>query len=178
MNINDNEVIDSTNDTETTENEIELDLDLSEETQEDDVETLKKTITTLQKQKEHWRAKATTAKPEAKPTQTEAQSTLTVKDGFALAKANVADEDIDDILEYANFKKISVSEALKSNVVKNMLAEKEEFRKSQNVSTTPNVRRASPKITDDVILENARQGKLDESEDAIRALFRARMGLK
>ena len=59
-----------------------------------------------------------------------------------------------------------------------MLAEKEEFRNSQNASTTATAKRASPKITDDTILENARKGKLNESEDEIRALFRARMGLK
>lgn len=177
MNPNDNEVIDSTNDIDETINDIEIDLE--EETQEDDVDTLKKQLATLQKQKEHWRAKATSSKPtapvEKKETQTEQ---LSVKDSYALVKADVNEEDIEDVLEYAKFKKIPVAEALKSSVVKSMLAEKDEFRKSQEASTTANTRKAQPKITPDVILENAQKGKLGESEDDIKALFNARFTRK
>lgn len=165
----------------TQDTEAELDLDLSVEDDENEIDLvaenakLKKAYEDQKRRAEIAEKKAKTAKP---VTQTENNATLTVKDGFALAKANVNDEDIEDILEYANFKKISVAEALKTNVVKNMLAEKEEFRQSQNASTTTNVKRAAPKVTDEVVLEKARQGKLGDSEEEIKALFRARMGIK
>lgn len=165
----------------TQDTEIDLDIDLDDNNEDENIDwkaQAEKNRKAYEDQKKRAEIAEKKANSTTKHTNSDTPITLTVKDGFALAKANVADEDVDDILEYANFKKISIAEALKSNVVKNMLAEKEEFRKSQNVSTTPNVKRASPKITDDVILENARQGKLDESEDAIKALFRARMGLK
>lgn len=174
MNPNENEIIDSTND-----NEEALEVEIT-----DDAEESEETITipkskwteALAKQ-EHWKKKATTGKTEAKPEtkQTQTEQALSLKDSFALAKAGVEEDDIQDIADYATLKKVSISEALKSNYVKSLLAEKEEFRKSQEASTTPNVKRATPKVTDDVILDNARKGKLGESEDEIRALFRARM---
>lgn len=158
----------------TQDTEAELDLDLSVEDENDlEAENAK-----LKKAYEDQKRRAEIAESKVKsvkPVTTQTNSTLTVKDGFALAKANVNDEDIDDVLEYANFKKISVADALKSSVVKSLLAEKEEFRTSQQASTSSTTRRATPKITDDTILENARQGKLGDSEDEIRALFRARM---
>ena len=51
---------------------------------------------------------------------------LSSKDLYALMEAKVAQDDIDEVIEYANLKKISVSEALKSNVVKSILSDKAE----------------------------------------------------
>lgn len=173
MSENENETIDSTNDNEALEVEITDDAEESEET----ITIPKSKWTEALAKQEHWKKKATSAKPEAKPEtkQTQTEQALSLKDSFALAKAGVEEDDIQDIADYATLKKVSISEALKSNYVKSLLAEKEEFRKSQEASTTPNVKRATPKVTDDVILDNARKGKLGESEDEIRALFRARM---
>jgi len=172
----DQEIIDSTIDTEETENDMDIELDL-EDNNEESEETItipKKKWTETIAQKDHWKKKATTpAKTEAKATHSE--PSLSMKDSFALAKANVEEDDIDEILDYANLKKITVSEALKTNFVKSLINEKAEFKKSQEASTTANVKRATPKITDDVILDNARKGKMPESEEEIRALFRARM---
>lgn len=179
MNPNDNEVIDSTNDIDETINDIEIDL---EESQEDDEETItipKKKWTEALSAKDHWKKKATAIQPEVRTEKKETQTEqLSVKDSYALVKADVHEEDVEDVLEYAKFKKIPVAEALKSSVVKSMLAEKDEFRKSQEASTTANTRKAQPKVTPDVILENARKGKLGDSEEEIRALFKARMNIK
>ncbi len=168
--------------TQDTEAEIEIDLDDNQDDEQVDWKAIAlKNQEAYKNQKtraEIAEAKAKGAKPQANQTQTETPASLTVKDGFALAKANVNDEDVDDILEYARFKKITVADALKSTVVKTMLAEKEEFRQSQNASTITTTRRATPKVTDEAILENARKGKLGDSEDEIRALWRARMGIK
>jgi len=171
---NDNNSIEETL-THDTEAELDLDLSVEDENEIDLVAENAKLKKAYEDQKR--RAEIAESKKTAKPV-TQTNSTLTVKDGFALAKANVNDEDIEDILEYANFKKISVADALKSTVVKSLLAEKEEFRTSQNASTSSTTRRATPKITDDTILENARNGKLGDSEDEIRALFRARTAKK
>lgn len=176
MNPNDNETIDSTNDNEALEVEITDDAEESEET----ITIPKSKWTEALAKQEHWKKKATSVKTETKAetNQTQTEQSLSIKDSFALMKANVSEDDIEDVVEYAKFKKISVSEALKSGVVKSMIAEKEEFRKSQEASTTPNAKRGTPKVTDDTILENARKGKLGESEDEIKALFRARMNRK
>jgi uncharacterized protein YkwD len=165
--------------TQDTEAEIEIDLD---DNQDDETVDWKAIALKNEKAYKDQKTRAEIAEGKAKATKpvTQSNSTpaLTVKDGFALAKADVNDDDVEDVLEYATFKKISVAEALKSNVVKTMLAEKNEFRQSQNASTGSTVKRATPKITDDSILENARKGNLKEDENEIRALFRARMGIK
>lgn len=173
MSENENETIDSTNDNEALEVEITEDAEESEET----ITIPKSKWTEALAKQEHWKKKATTGKTEVKsePRQAQIEQSLSMKDSFALAKANVEEDDIEDIADYANLKKITISEALKSNFVKGLLAEKAEFRKSQEASTTPNAKRGTPKVTDDVILENARKGKLGESEDDIKALFKARM---
>lgn len=169
MQENEQEIIDSTNDTEET---IELELEDNQgESEEETITIPKKKWTETLAKEAHWKKKATTPKQEVKATQTE--QSLSIKDSFALAKANVEEDDIEEIADYAKLKKITISEALKTNFVKSLLNEKAEYKKSQEASTTPNVKRATPKITDDVILENARKGKLPESEDDIRALFRA-----
>ncbi len=164
--------------TQDTEAEIEIDLD---DNQEDD--TIDWKAVALKNQKayrdqktraEIAEKKANTAKPQAHSESKE----LSFKDGFALSKANVHEDDIDEVIEYSQFKKISVAEALKSSVIVSMMKEKEEFRNSDKASTTTNTRRATPKITDDTILENARKGKVDDTDEGIKALFRARMGLK
>lgn len=169
--------------TQDTEAEIKIDLD---DNQDDETVDWKAEAEKKAKAYEDQKKRAEIAEEKLKKglsttkpvTQTNNTPTLTVKDGFALAKADVNDEDVEDVLEYASFKKISVAEALKSNVVKTMLAEKNEFRQSQNASTSSTMKRATPKITDDTILENARKGNIKDSEDDIRALFRARMGIK
>lgn len=165
----------------TQDTDLELVIDLDDNNEDENIDwkaQAEKNKKAYEDQKKRAEIAEQKAKSTTKPANSDAPITLTVKDGFALATANVNYEDIDDILEYANLKKISVTDALKTNVVKAMLSEKEEFRNSQNASTTAIAKRASPKITDDTILENARKGKLNESEDEIRALFRARMGLK
>jgi hypothetical protein len=173
MNENENEIIDSTNDNEAENTEIELDLENNEEEAEETITIPKKKWTEALAKQEHWKKKATTPKTEVTATQNE--PALSFKDSFALAKANVEEDDIEEVADYAKLKKITITEALKSNFVKSLLKEKEEFKKSQEASTTPNTKRATPKITDDVILDNARKGKMPESEDEIRALFRASM---
>jgi hypothetical protein len=168
--------------TQDTEADIEIDLDDNQDDEQVDwkaeYEKKEKAYNDQKKRAEIAEAKAKGSKPQTNQTQTNNNSALTVKDGFALAKADVNDEDVEDVLEYATFKKISVAEALKSNVVKTMLAEKNEFRQSQNASTGTTVKRATPKVTDETILQNARNGKMGDSEEEIKALFRARMGIK
>ena len=84
---------------------------------------------------------------------------------IALSKADIAPEDIEDVVEYAQFKKMSVLEALKSPVMKATLAEKNELRKSAAAVNTGGSRRAgSAGISDDRLLADAAKGIMPESE--------------
>jgi len=104
---------------------------------------------------------------------------LTTKDTIALMNAKVHEDDIDDVVDYAKYKGISVTEALKSSVVKSSLAEKEEQRKTALAIQTGNKRPTNQKVSDQELVEKANKGELPAkgSEEADR-LFWIRRGGK
>jgi hypothetical protein len=118
-------------------------------------------------------------KPEVKKEVTGQPNTIGQKDLYALGQANVHIDDFDDVVEYAQFKKISIQEALKTDVIKTTLATKSEFRKTAEVSNTGPARRGAIKVSDEVLVKNLHEGKIPEkgSEEAER-LFWARRGGK
>jgi hypothetical protein len=173
---NENEVITQENDTETTENE---EVVIEEETTEaeEDAETLKKKIQTLEAQKEHWRKKA--EKPKVGEKETPVTNTgLSTKDTIAIMNAKVHEDDIDEVVEYARFKKIPISEALKSSVIKASLSEREEKRTSGNAANTRNASRGSSQVSVEKLVSDASTGKLPEKDEDIQRLLKAKMGLK
>lgn len=100
---------------------------------------------------------------------------MSSRDIIALTKANIADEDIDVVLDYAKFKKISVAEALKSSVVKATLAENEEHRKTAAATNTGTGRRGVQQKSEDVLLSEFKSGKVPETDDEMERLAVARM---
>jgi hypothetical protein len=187
MNPNDTENINSQNDTETTDNQGEVVIEetveetpVEESESVEDTDALKKQIETLKAQKEHWKAKAN------KPAETVQQSVNKVAkdnissvDLIALIKNNITEaEDINEVVEWAKFKKISVSEALKNPNVKASLNEKEEQRKTAQATSTGAVRRGTSKVSDDSLLAKARSGSIPETDEDMIRLVRARKGLK
>jgi hypothetical protein len=100
---------------------------------------------------------------------------LTSMDAIVLMGAKVTEkEDIEFVAEYAQFKKISIADALKSNVVKSELAEKAEVRATAVATNTGNARRGTSKPTDEQIVNNASAGKEVDPE----ALAEARLNLR
>lgn len=109
-------------------------------------------------------------------------ASLSTKDFYALNKANVPEEDVDDVLEYARFKNIPVADALKSSVVKATLAEKAEVRRTAQATNTRSTRSQNMQADGASIIANAKtkgEEALPEAgtEDA-EALFWARRGRK
>ena len=108
---------------------------------------------------------------------------LSTKDFYALNKANVPEEDVDDVLEYAKFKNIPVADALKSSVVKATLAEKAEVRRTAQATNTRQTRTQNTQADGASIIANVKGGKGEDAlpnagtEDA-EALFWARRGRK
>lgn len=103
---------------------------------------------------------------------------LTPLDTIALMKADVHEDDIADIVDYAKFKNISVSEALKSSVVKTTLSEKSETRKTADATNTGNARRGAAKVSGETLVENLKEGKVPDSKEENEDLFWARRGGK
>jgi len=100
--------------------------------------------------------------PEAEPAEQPKQERLSDADLIVLAKADIHQDDIPEVLEYAKFKKIPVAEALKSSVMKASLAEKEEQRKVADATSVKTSRRGSSKTSDEQKLADLEAGKLPE----------------
>lgn len=168
--------------------------DLDEEIQEDSDEDLREKISKLEseiakrKQAEHnQKIRAEKAEKalklgnvkEDKPTAHSNELNLSALDTIALMKANIEDEeDINEVIEYARFKKIPISQALKSTVIRASLEEKAEHRKSALAMSTKSNRSSVQKPTEEILMSKAQKGEMPDSEDDIAKLYRARKGLK
>lgn len=133
-------------------------------------------------QKIKWRTEATKAKdtPPQPKQEGEKKFELSLKDTITLSKSNVHEDDIDEVIEYAKFKNIPIQEALKSTVVRATLAEKEEFRKSAQATTTGTARRTNSRLSDEEIMKKFRDGEVPKpgSEEAERLFWIRRGGKK
>lgn len=87
---------------------------------------------------------------------------LSSKDLYALMEAKVPQEDIDEVIEVAKLRNVSVAEALKSNLVKAVLTEKAEFRKTAAATSTRTTRQTT-KVDATAIISDIK----DKGEDAV-----------
>jgi hypothetical protein len=121
------------------------------------------------------------AKTSEKPVvQSQQQSgTLSPTDLYALLQAAVPQEDVAEVTDYAKLKGITVTEALKSSVVKNVLAEKAENRKVADATNITTTRRNTGKISDEMLLNTARsKGEVPDGDAEIQRLYQARQDAK
>jgi hypothetical protein len=102
---------------------------------------------------------------------------LSQKDLIAILKADVAEDDIPEVVDYARLKKISVVEALKSSVVKTILSEKNEERKTASATATGGHRKGPSRVSPSQLLADAEKGVMPEDDEGITALVKARKGI-
>lgn len=102
---------------------------------------------------------------------------LSTFDMLALQKANIeTEEDLEEVTRWADYNKISVAEALKSNILKTVLTEKSEQRKSAMAVNTGTGRRAAGgAVSDERLLSDAEKGILPDSTEDIQRLTMLRM---
>ena len=102
-------------------------------------------------------------------------SSLSVKDSARLQQANVPVDDWDDVIDYANYKSISIAEAMKSSVVKATLAGKAEELKTANATETGKGKRGSSKVSGANSLEKFKSnGKVPEGDAELDAMLEAK----
>ena len=155
---------------------------------DDDVESLKKKVKTLSFQKEHWKgkaqAKSAEGKPEAKKPEAEKEpeksgDNLSTMDVLALTRSNIHDDDIKEVVDFAKYKGISVSEALNSPTIKAIIAQNTEFRKTAEVTNTSAGKKTIAKASDQKLQEDLSKGSIpDKGSDDAERLFWARRGGK
>jgi LPS O-antigen subunit length determinant protein (WzzB/FepE family) len=120
---------------------------------------------------------AKTIKVEAKP-DTSKPVSMSTRDYIALVNNKINEEDIGEVEDYAKYRGISIAEALKSSVVKTLISEKEEIRKTAQATNTSNARRGSSQVSPETLLNKARKGEVPESDEDIMKLVRARKPYK
>ena len=171
----------------TSNGEEELDLDLSNDTEKDaksndDVETLKeqnKKLFARAKKAEgfefkdgKWVKPVVDKKPETK---VEPSQELSAKDALLLAKADVDLEDVDEVIDFAKYRKITIAEALQNNTLRAILTDSQEKRKTALATQTSGTRKTTAP-TIEALTEKAQKGELSESE--IDKLVELRMEAK
>jgi uncharacterized protein (DUF1800 family) len=172
----DDEIVEETTETPVEDDSL-IEAEESEEVEEQEVEQI------------DWEARAKKAeaaiikaksKPKAEKTVAPKSDTkLSIFDQKALFKANIeTQEDLDEILDYASRKNISVAEALKSTVIKATLAENAEIRNSALAVNTGTGRRSGGTVSNERLLADARSGKMPDSAEDIAKLARIRFGKK
>lgn len=116
-------------------------------------------------------------KQEVKKESLKPSGELSTKDIYALMENKVAEEDIEEVKDYANLKGISIAEALKTPVVKTILSDKTEQRNTANAANVGGSKRSSGKVSDDALLSKAEKGELPETEEEIQRLYKIRKGI-
>lgn len=125
-----------------------------------------------------WVKPAKPAEVKETPVTPTSKDKITQSDVIAIIKSDVPEEDIDDVVEYATLKKISVAEALKSNIVKTILADKAEQRKIADGTSTGGGKRGNAKLSDESLMADAENGKFPEKDEDIQRLIRLQRAKK
>lgn len=157
--------------------EVEETQETPEDSEEskDDVEALKEQNKKLFERAKTAEAKLKELKPkvEPKPETPPSDPGLPIADIIALSK--IHEEDVEEVVNYAKFKKIPVKEALKLNVIKTLLNDRAEERKTAEATAKGSQRRSSATVSDESLLDNASTGKVPDSDDEIARLAKARI---
>jgi hypothetical protein len=161
------------------------DVTTTDEVVEESVEEIKSRLAKAEELANNYKIRAEKAEKKAKePVTTELKpekndTGISALDTIAFINAKVTEpEDIQEVVEWAQFKKIPVAQALKSDTIKTLLREKSELRATALATNTGGARRTTSKVSDETLMQNAAKGQLPESEAEMQRLVRLKMGLK
>jgi hypothetical protein len=168
----DEEVILNTQEETTTTPQEEVETD---ESSEEDVEELRARLAKAEELANNYKIRAEKAErkgdePKTPKVAPKKSSDLSTLDIIAISKADIEPEDVEDVVEYAKFKGISVSEALKTPVMQTTLSQKKEMRQTALATSTGSTRRGTSQISDSQLLANASKGILPDSDADIERL--------
>lgn len=100
-------------------------------------------------------------------------SQYSIKDLKALQ--DVHEDDVETVVNWAKFNKITTAEAKKDSIIQTTLRTREEQRKTAAATNTGSARRSSTKVSDEEIVERASRGEYPEDATV---LARAQANLK
>lgn len=160
----------------------EADVDL-DTTQEESVEDYKARLAKAEELANNYKIRAEKAEKKAKephdekpqPMPTAKESDLSTMDIIALSKSNIDTEDMNEVVRWAKYNNISVSEALKSQELNAVLGVRKEMRTTALATNTGGAKRSSGKVSDETLIAQASKGNVPDSDDDITRLVRAKM---
>lgn len=147
---------------------------VEEEELEESPEELKERLAKAEELANNYKVRAEKAEKLAKAKPPVTANELASKDLVAIMNAKVPEDDIDEVVEYAKYRKTSISEILKDPIMKATLDLRAEERNTAIAANTNSTRRGSTRVPDDVLLSNANRGKLPESDADIARLVAAK----
>lgn len=112
--------------------------------------------------------------PKTQAPQQQADNGLSPKDLYALLEAKVPQADVDEVVRASKLLGKSIPEVLNDGLIKARLKDLAEQRQTANATNTSGSKRTTVKLTDEGLVEQARQGKDVDPE----ALAAARINLK
>ena len=180
---NENQDVNLQNDTEETVNFNEESVEATETEEtgaEVDVETeVKRQTAVLYARMKQAEADAKKAKAElanSSRSETKVSGELGTTDVIYLAKADIHDDDMDEVLKHAKLHNVSVKEA--HSYLKPILDVRLEQRKTAEASNVGSSKRGSGKISDEVLLSKASKGEISGNDADIERLIEARFQAK
>lgn len=150
----------------------------TEKTVEETVEDVKSKLAKAEELANNYKVRAERAEKKAKdfvPTESKVTGDLSSKDIIAITRAGISDEDLDEVLDFAKYKKIPIVEALKNKTLKTLLKDNDEQRKTAAASNTGTARRGSVKVSDEEIVSRLDRGEVPEDPEVLaKARFNQR----
>lgn len=146
------------------------------EEEEETVESIKAQLEKEKAEKAELEKKNKQLYERAKKAETTPKGDLEQKDILYLAKADIHEDDIDEVLETAKLKKISVQEAHK--YLTPILKERNEERRTQQATETKSPRGIAKVTGEDVLRKAEQSGEVPDSIDQMKAMLQARLDRK
>lgn len=141
----------------------------------DDVDDLKQRLQKAEELARNQKIRAEKAELKFKTTEKTAPTDrLSTLDLIALSRADVDEDTLSEVMDYAKYKKMSIAEALKSPLIKATLADRKETKRVADATNTGSARRGTSKTSDYSLLENARNGNMPDSVEDINRLIELR----
>lgn len=106
------------------------------------------------------------------------QSSLSQMDVIALAKADIHEEDLDTVTQFAQMKGVSVKDAIADNDVKAILERRTEVRKAAAASNTGSGKASAPAMDGEALAREAQRGNLPEKTEDLEKMWDAQSGVK
>ena len=103
---------------------------------------------------------------------------LSPKDYLALTEAKISSDDFDEVMDWATYRKISISDALKDRTLQTVLREKVEQRETDAATAAKARRPAISEPQGDELLRQAAQGQIPTSDEGIDELVEAEFKAK